>query len=161
MTKRGIVDPWRRVEPVHPAARSTEPQRERIDVMEIDHDADLAIPGQYTLRSAHVAFHITSVRLNVPKDALEVLADCIMELAKLKLFSDAFRGAGIGAKTGRATWNPPAESLPTSTLACEGNTIWFAQAPIDQGMLLLARILRTPEAAGACRKHGIVVMLTT
>jgi hypothetical protein len=30
---------------------------------------------------------------------------------------------------------------------------------LDAGMLVLARVLRMPEAAAICKKHGVTVMM--
>jgi hypothetical protein len=156
---KGIIDPWRTVDPVHPPARERASRPERIDLEDIDFDVDLAIPGQYVIRSAHVSFRIVSTRLEEPKDALDVLITCILELAKTKLFNEAFRGAGIGVRRGNTEYNTPAPGAPASTLKAEERVIWFEQKSLDAGMLVLARILRMPECATACKKHGITVML--
>lgn len=152
-------DPWRKVDPVRAPVRPTEEQRERVDVLEIDHDADLAIPGNYVIRSAHTCFNITSTRVHSPKDALDVLAECIIDVSRIKTVGDALLDAGIGTRCRKRSWNVPENDTPASVFKGGETTLWFVQMPIDPGMLVLARILRMPEAAVVCKKHGIAVML--
>jgi hypothetical protein len=159
MTKpKGIVDPWRTVDPVHPPARIVAPQRERINLEDIDFDADLAIPGRYVIRSTHASFDVVSVRVQAPKDALDVLGDCVADAARVRPIGNALITAGIGVRRGTMSWNPPNADEPTSSLKSEDTTLWFAHTPIDQGMLVLARILRMPEVAATCKRHGVTVM---
>lgn len=158
--RKGIVDPWRKVEPLHPPPRVARTLRERIDIEDIDRDADLAIPGRYTIRSAHVAFTVLSVRVAVPADAMDVLADCVATLWLNREVGPALVAAGIGVRCKRGTWNVPSADEPASTLEGGASILWFIQKPIDEGMLVLARILRAPPAASTLQKFGVTVMLT-
>jgi hypothetical protein len=153
--RRGIVDPWREVAPVRPSPAA----KNRVDLEDIDLDADLAIPGQYTIRSKHVSFSVTSVKIDTPRDALVILAMCVAALWGVKVCREDLAQAGIGVRCGRVEWNPLLPETPASTLSVEDAVIWFRQVTLDQGMLNLGRILRRSEAAETCRRHGIVVML--
>lgn len=158
---RGIVDPWRKVDPLlapERAPASTPAAKERIDIEDIDLDADLAVPGRWAIRTEHVSIVVTSTRVAVPRDALVVLIECVLELTKLRGLGAALRELGVGARLGDVAWNEPGPDVVASTLKAEGCTLWFALATLDQGMLALARLLRVPEAAAACKKRGIVVM---
>ena len=157
--RRGIVDPWRHVEPLRQPKVET-PARERVDLEDIDLDADLAIPGSYVLRSQYVNFALTSVLISTPRDALGVLASCIVSLWATKPLREDFVLAGIGVRCGSISWNVPRPETRTSTLQTPDAIIWFKEKDLDQGMLDLGQILRRPEASSMCKKHGVVVMLT-
>lgn len=159
--KTGIVDPWRLVDPVRAPPRPRPAERTQIDLDEIDHDADLAIPGQYTIRSRHACFHISSTRIEMVSDALDVLADCIAELYGNKTLGIALEAAGIGVRTKSGAWNTPSDDESASVLKSDDAIIWFIRKPADQGMLSLARILRSPIATPTLRKHGVTVMITS
>lgn len=157
---KGIVDPWRRVEALQtPARKPALVERERIDVMDIDRDSDLAIPGRYVLRSEHVSFNIVSVRVETPKDALDVLANCIVDAWQHKHVGAAFVHADIGIRYRDRSFNVPSEGAQASTLKGGNATVWFIDQTLDTGMLGLARALRMPEAAAVCKKHGVTVMM--
>jgi hypothetical protein len=156
---KGIVDPWRRVEPLRPAPPRPAPERERINIEDVDRDADLAIPGTYTIRTTHASFNITSVRVDTPKDALDILAECIIEAWRIKPLGNVLDSAGIGVRNRTYAFNVPVENEQASMLKGGESALWFVQKPLDQGMLVLARILRMPEAAAICKKHGVTVML--
>jgi len=96
-----------------------------------------------------------------PKDALEVLADCIVALWNHKRVRAQLVGAGIGAETTGGACNVPSPDVAASTLKCNASTIWFVEKPFDQGMLVLARILRAPTAAPIVKQFGITPMLNT
>lgn len=158
--RKGIVDPWRTVDSVRPPERVAAPTQERIDIAEIDFDADLAIPGRYILRSAHSCFDVISIHIATPKDALSVLANCIWDAHIIKPLGEALLSAGIGVRCRDRVWNQPPTDAAASTLKSDDVTIWFVEKPFDQGMLVLARILRMPEGAHTCKRHGVTVMLT-
>lgn len=152
--RRGIVDPWKQVEPTRP---DPERERERLDLEDIDRDADLAIPGRQIIRSAHVSFEVTSVRAGTPRDALDVLATCIDEARMARPVAATLAAIGIGVRIADRRWNEPSAGVPSSSLTGRTAVIWFAGKTLDLGMRDLARALRA-HAAMICRKHGIVVM---
>ncbi len=158
---KGIVDPWRKVEPLRKPEKKppTQAQQDRIDVAEIDRDADLAIPGRHTIRTTHASFQVISVRVETPKDALDVLANVIVDAWAHKTVSAALFHADIGVRYRDRMYNAPAEDVAASTLKGGNATIWFIGKPLDVGMLSLARALRMPEAAAICKKHGVTVMM--
>ena len=158
MTKKGIVDPWRKVEPLRPAPRRPAPEKK--DLEDIDLDADLVIPGHYAIRSKHASIRITHVRIEVPKDSLDVLAECVAMLWQVKPVSELLAQAGIGVRCRHSAWNMPDDETPASTLKGGNATIWFIQQTLDQGMLALAKVLRTSAAASTIKTWGVVPMLT-
>lgn len=165
MTKKpvGIVDPWRTVDLLHPtpAVKSTTPARRRINLDEIDRDADLAIPGRHVLRFQHVCFNISSTRIKTTTDAFHIISDCVADLSQLRQVAEALQREGIGVRTRGRSWNIPEATVPASTLECESSCLWFANVTVDVGTRLLARIMRSPLAAPALRQHGIIVMLAS
>ena len=155
----GIVDPWKRVEPLRPTPARPEPRPGRKDIEDVDLDADLAIPGMYTIRSEHTSFTVVSTRVSVPKDSLDVLADCVAELFLIKKLGTALLDAGIGVKTKHVSYNIPTSDEPSSVMKGSTGTLWFIQKPLDEGLLLLGRIMRESDAVSVTKKHGITVML--
>ena len=158
---KGIVDPWRKVEPLRKPERKppTPAQQDRIDISDIDRDADLAIPGRHTIRFEHASFQVTSVRVETPKDALDVLANAVVDAWMIRPVGAAFTAAGIGVRYRERAFNVPSEESPASTIKGGNATLWFIGKPLDTGMLVLARVLRMPEAAAICKKHGVTVMM--
>lgn len=155
---KGIVDPWRQVEPLHPAP-APRPTGKK-DLEDIDLDGDLAIPGKYVLRMKGAALDVVSVRVETPKDALDVIADCLVVLWQVKPISRALAALGIGVRTQRATYNAPNEATPASQLASDHSMIWFIGMSLDDGVAALARLMRSSDALPIVRKFGITPMLT-
>ena len=155
---RGIVDPWRTVEPLRPKPVAVRPKRINLD--EIDLDADMAIPGRYTIRSTHASFDVTSIRIVEPRHALDVLADCVAELWRDKHLGVALQAAGIGVRTRLITYNAPDSNTAASSLKGDECMLWFIGKPLDKGLLSLVRILRANTAAPILKKHGVVAMIT-
>lgn len=151
---KGIIDPWRRVAPLRPS------REDRIDLEDLDHDADLAVPLQHVLRSRYASFNVVSTRLTSPASALDVLADCVGTCWKIPALRDALIAAGIGVRCTLGAWNVPSEETPSSTMKGESGMLWFAHVPLDEGMRRLARILRQAAAATTIKAHGITPMLT-
>lgn len=154
---RGIVDPWRQVAGLKPKPRAPAPERKGLE--DIDLDADLAIPGQYVMRSTHASVRVVHVRIDTPRDALDVLADCLAEMRKAKPLGTAMIAANIGVRCRTGSWNIPSDGMPASTLKSSNATIWFVGKTLDQGMLDLARLLREPLAAPIAAKWGVTAML--
>lgn len=154
---KGIVDPWRKVENLRTKPAAARPERKGLD--DIDLDADLAIPGQHVMRSAHASIRVVHVRIETPRDALDCLAECLAEMRKAKPLGAAMIATSIGVRCRTGSWNIPSDETPASTLKSSNATIWFVGKTIDQGMLDLARLLREPLAAPIAAKWGITAML--
>lgn len=157
MTKKGIVDPWKMVQPLRPPPR--EERGERLDLDDIDLDADLEIPGRYVIRSKHASIDIHHVRVDSPRSALDVLADCLAELRKIKPLGAAMIASGIGVRCRTGAWNIPPDGTPASLLQSTNATVWLVGKDIDQGILALVKLLRESAASSTLRKWGIVPML--
>lgn len=154
---KGIVDPWRQVEGLRPTPRPARPERKGLD--DIDLDADLAVPGTYVIRTAHASIRVSHVRVDTPRDALDVLADCLAEVRKVKPLGAAMIAGGIGVRGRTGSWNIPSDETPASTLTSSNATVWFVGQTIDQGVLALARLLRDPLAAPIAARWGVTAML--
>jgi hypothetical protein len=157
--RRGIVDPWRTVDPVRTPPKPEPERNGRKNLEDVDPDEELKTAGAYTIRATKISFHVVSIRVFTPKDALDVLADCIADAWAIKPLRTVLNDAGIGVRCRDRMFNVPDEGVEASKLAGEDTAIWFVEKPLEQGMLVLGRILRMPEAAALCKRHGITVML--
>lgn len=153
---KGIVDPWKRVDPLRSPPRPEPTGRRNLD--DIDLDADLVVPGQYLIRTVHASISVTHVRVAEPADALEVLADCLVDLWRVAGIARALVEIGVGVRSRTAMHNVPDETTPASLLHGRGSAIWFEGSDLDRGMLALVRVLRRSNAADILRKWGIVPM---
>lgn len=153
---KGIVDPWKRVDPLRAPPRAARSQR--IDLQDIDFDADLAIPGQYLIKSEYASINVVHVRVQQPADALDVLADCLVDAWTDKAIAQALLDAGIGVRGSAGMRNVPDEDTAASLLRGGACAIWFIGESVDRGMLTLVRVLRLPGAANAIKKWGITPM---
>lgn len=156
---RGVVDPWRTVDPIK-VTKPVTPARKRIDIDEIDHDADLAIPVTCLLRYTHACFKVTAVNLSSETDAFDLVASCVADLFLDSNVNPMLMAVDIGVRCRDRMFNAPSDVTPASTLKAGTSVLWFPNKPIDQGVLELARILRTPHAAETLQKYGVTVMMT-
>jgi hypothetical protein len=162
--KRGIVDPLRTVDPVRkpPPAPAARPSgKKRIDLDEIDRDADLAIPNKFSIRTKHASFNITSTTATTDGEAFDILADCVADLFVVHAVATMLLASGIGVRCFDRMWNVPGEETPASTFKSGDSVIWFTEKPLDEGALVLARIMQSPYAASTLHQRGVVVMMTT
>jgi hypothetical protein len=158
--RKGIVDPWRKVPPLRPGPRPARPEG-RKDLDGDWRDDDLAVPHKYVIRSKHVSFDVTSVRVETASDALDVLADCIAELWIDKHVGVALANANIGVRTRMIMYNAPTPEVKASRLESAHSMIWFIGDTIDEGMAKLGRILRHSAALPTTKRYGITTMLNT
>jgi hypothetical protein len=156
--RKGIIDPWRQVEPLRPTLRER-PEGKK-DLEDIDFDSDLEIPGKYVIRAKRVSIAVLSTRVQEPKDALDVLADCVADMWKAKGIGKALMELGIGVRTPRIMYNVPGDETPSSKLASDDSALWFTGVTLDEGMAALARLMRSSEAQPIARKHGVTPMLS-
>lgn len=163
MTKKpGIVDPWRQIEPLKKPTRPVPSPKEKKNLSDIDFDADLAIPGKYVIRSKHASISVTSVRVKLPKDALEVLADCLLELTAYPQLCMELKYIGLGIDTESKKFNMPSSASNASSLSSDTVTLLFNEQSLDHGILALVKILRASiSATNILNKHGVVPMLVS
>ncbi len=159
MTKKGIVDPWRIVEPIKPP-----PRPNRADLGSIDFDADLRVPVTHTFRCSTGGIHISSIQMETEEDALRVLIACLFDILQTLPDGPALLDS-IGMTRDRAEWNKPGPKTPAAYLGAEKLQIAFHKATLDLGMRTLVRVVSTvkkrPGKKGAdiLKKHGITPLL--
>lgn len=134
---------------------------DKIDLKDIDFDADLVIPGQYVIRGKHAAFNVVSKNLATPRDALVILADLVVALGETHEASEDLQRSGIGAKVYETAWNAPGEGMAASKLEADDCALWFTGVPLDRGLLALAKVLKRPDVLPISRSRGITPMLTS
>jgi hypothetical protein len=128
---------------------------------EYDHDADLAIPNTAIIRTTHACFNVTAVDVESEADAFNRLAECVADLFSVKDTAVMLNAAGVGVRCSDRMVNAPSEDVQTSTLKAGKSVLWFTEKPLDQGVLELARIMRSPHAASTLRRYGITIMMTS
>lgn len=155
--KSGISNPW----DVKGAVAPTEKSSRKIDLKDIDFDADLAVPGKYVIRGRLAAFDVTHVGVHQPGDALYILADLLMHLFRTEEGIARLSAAGVGVYIDDNSFNEPDEGEPVSKLEAEHAVVWFRGVGLDQGMLELARVLKEPFAATSAKQWGVTPMLVS
>ncbi len=147
-----MKDPWRIVDPL----RSTPVERPtgKIDLKDKDMDADLRPTRACIIRFRSCSFEIVGTDLYKPEDALARLVRCVAELKKA---STTLLLGEIHPKV--------VENTQAATLACGQHTLSFVGMTLDQGTLVLSRVLmaagRDPKLAPILRSNGITPMLRT
>lgn len=155
---KGIVDPWRQVDRLRQPPR-VEPTSSKINLEDIDFDADLQIPGRHIIRAEHASIDITHVRVDSARASLDVLVDCLAEMRKVKPLGSSMISVGIGIRGRHGAWNVPPDGTEATVLQSSDSTLWFLGKNFDQGMLALVRLLRETAAVPIVKKWGIVPML--
>jgi hypothetical protein len=152
-----VKDPWRIVDPLTPPKEST-----RIDPSDRDVDWDFRPHQSCVVRFKACAIEVSSRDIETERDALEVLAKCVLDLKKAQFRSETII-VDTHAKYGQVMWDVPPKDTPSARLECEGVVIWFANETIDRGALRLVRALlratRLPKFAPILKRHGVVPML--
>lgn len=160
MTSKGIVDPWRVVTPV------VEPPREpRIDLRDIDLDADLRTPNRYTFRTANASIQVNSVRIETGCDALRDLANLLFNLIEIREAAAQLKAAGVSFETNGRAWNMGLERVGSTLATPESyltpTRLHFADPDLNQGMERLVRVLTQaksrpgPLGAALFKRWGI------
>lgn len=166
--KTGVVDPWRVVEPLHPPARK--PSTKRINLSEIDFDADLTAPKTYSFSSAHGSVEVKARGADNPSAALCVLVQCLFEILEQLDGPDIFQPLHIGFSLAEREWAVPSPVLLAEVLSTtEGYSpracLYFVGQSYDHGMLRLIKALnvvrKRPGTAGSdiLKRGGVVPML--
>ncbi len=152
-----MKDPWRIVDTIRNVSVEADAGKQKISPFEIDFDATLRPEQSCVLRFKTCAIEVHSRDLQSHQDALEVLAQAVIDLkmAKANLFY-AF------AQRGRTMLRPPPDAR-TASLECGTATVWFVGVTLDDGALRLVRDLikfrRDPKLSPIVAKHGILPML--
>lgn len=162
--RRGIVDPWRIVEPLYkPAPPPPPPENKRIDLTQIDIDADLRAPQQCAIRCRSGSILIRSKKIESGNDALRELARCLKQLALDKANEATLRDLEISVHIGAAPETTTNARLATAEGYEPTVAICFHRQTCDDGMLRLIKFLnavsRRPANADVLKKWGVVPMM--
>lgn len=168
--KKGIVDPWRVAEPFERTKPVATPQRRRINLNEIDFDADLKVAEVCYIRSPRGTIEVKNKRLTSGNDALRDLVQCLFQILEEEDGPDLFENIDVGFKLHDRVWLEPAIDVPAASIATSASyapeaRIWFLRQPFSDGMLRLIQLLnavqRRPGAGGEniLKKWGITPMM--
>ena len=158
--KKGIVDPWRIVTPlVEPkkAPRVATQTKAKIDLANIDWDADLRVPGMYIFRATGCCIKVTNKQIFTGCDALRDLVQCLFQILELIDGPDLLEEANIGLVLHDREWLVPQAEVRASLLStpvdyAPKSMLYFRMQSQDHGMLrlvrLLNRVIRRPGTAG-------------
>jgi hypothetical protein len=159
MTKKGIVDPWRIVDPIKP------PPRQAVDLAHVDMDDDLRVPLQHTFRCRTGGIQVKSTRMETEEDALRVLLACLFEILESPNGPPRFESSGIGFTLESREWNMPGPKVPSSYLGSGRVCIAFHRQTFEQGMRSLVRVIGITKrllgrmGINILKKHGISPIL--
>lgn len=164
--KKGIVDPWRVVEPLERPVRPPAPKQKKISLNEIDWDADIRDTRSYVFRSRQASVSIFSKVIQTPSDALYELVNCLFSVLEMKDGPDLVEAAEIGFSIDDREWNLSNASQATQHSTPEGYPfrvrLRFLNQDHDAGMLRLVRLLNAvaqrPEGASLLKQQGITPM---
>jgi hypothetical protein len=146
---RGIVDPWRVVEPLHApgseAANSAAPRRVNLD--QIDFDRDLRVPQSCTFRSRAGSIRVHGRSIASGSDGLRELVSCLFQILDAKTGTDWFESADLGFSLSARQWRLPPSDCPAAALrTADGyepqTALYFRRQTYDDGMLRLIKLLQ-------------------
>lgn len=157
---KGIKNPWRVDPPLTTKPRPPRPARaDRIDPGDAL-DADLAIPSSHTIRAGVASIKVTHVRVTSPRDALDVLAECVYDLGRDRTLGLALETAGVGVECRGGVRNAHVpDGIPSSLTGTSAKLI-FRGVPLDVGFVRLAKLLGDPRARAVVARWGVTPMLT-
>jgi len=137
--KKGIVDPWRVVEPLRAPPKKAPPPPGRIAPADLDRDRDLRDSYTHNFRCAHGNIEVTSRDIETDSDALRELVGCLFALLETRTGPGLF-DASIGFSLGGRVWNRQ-PGKPSTGLSADEAAVYFCELTFDQGMLVLIRNL--------------------
>lgn len=143
---RGIVDPWRLTGP--PKEVPKPEGKARIDLADIDFNADLRVPNRYVFRSVQGSVEVHNLEIETANDALRDLVVCLLALSRSPEALSAFDKAGIGCSLDQDTCNAPADVLSCAgmyTVAgyAPAAAVYFLNQSYNDGMARLVRLLNS------------------
>lgn len=161
--KKGIVDPWRIDEPFHKPAPppSMGMERKKINLSDIDWDADLRVAESYIFQSRHGSIKVQNKTITSGNDALRDLVCCLFQVLETMDGPDLLENAKIGIKLHTREWQEPVADLPVARMRSTEAytpeaTIWFLQQTFDEGMLRLIRLLNSVRKRSG--KAGVEIL---
>lgn len=170
-TRKGIVDPWRIVEPLRKPVVPPTPllPGQKVNLDQIDFDADLRVPQKCAIRSRSGSILVHSKQIETGNDALRDLVRCLFQLVDKKEPAAEMTRLGIAFAYGTRQWRissmAPSARLATSDGYEPATCLHFLQQTYDDGMLHLIKFLnassRRPGPAGAdiLKRWGVVPMM--
>lgn len=167
MHKKGIVDPWRITDPLYPEKREPPTTKKKINVSEIDYDADLLPVGVFVLPSRHGSIEVRRQGLQSAEAGLRALAGCLRALFQCQ--EKELTEAGIGILSGGEQLGALREDVAAASISTtdEGSpaAIWFVERTWDAGMLDLLRCLNhvrnRPGAASTLKQWGVTPIIVS
>jgi hypothetical protein len=169
--KKGIVDPWRVVDPIKPPPKPAATfTKKKINLNEIDFDADLRLPETMTLSSKHGTVMIKNTRISTANDGLRDLVQCLFQILELYDGPELFDRAAVGFKLADRVWlEPPpgvrAAAVSTAPGYMPETALWFHKTSYDSGMLQLIRLLNNvnrrtaKEGSDILKRWGVIPMV--
>jgi hypothetical protein len=161
-TRRGIVDPWRVVEPLHkPAPPPAPAPNQRINLDQIDFDANIRPMQQCAIRCRSGSILMRSNRIANGNDALRDLAQCLTELSTLKDMRTDWSNACVALGDAELASNARGAFITTQPGYTPATTIVFAAQTYDDGMLRLIKFLNlaTRRHPAMLKSWGVVPMM--
>lgn len=155
--RKGICDPWRVVEPFEPPKPVALPERRRVNLDDIDFDADLRMPETCLFRSRHGSIRVKNKQVASSNDGLRDLVRCLFQILEQEDGPGLFEDINVGFSLLDRKWLEPAAEVTASRLRTTEDyrpaaTIWFRQQSFDRGMLglikLLNRVQQRPGMGG-------------
>lgn len=158
---KGIVDPWRVVEPLTRTPAPPKDPEKKIDPREIDFDADLRVWERCLFPSKHGSIGVVGPDITSSDAALRALTRCLHEISTLKDGKTLLANAQVGVAFGDTEVRHTRLQTQTEPHA----VLYFVNQTFEEGMLRLIRLLnivqRRPGAAGAdiLRRWGVTPMM--
>jgi hypothetical protein len=137
---KGIIDPWRLVEPLKKKPEVPQEARKRIDPAEIDFDADLRPQTRYIFSTPHGSILITGRNIMSEDAALLKLTQCIQDISATTQGQVLLLQAGVGHTFG----DPPLHTR-LETKSKPYASIYFRNQTYEEGMLQLIKVLNTVQ----------------
>jgi hypothetical protein len=137
---KGIIDPWRLVTPLQKKPEVPQDPKKRIDLTEIDFDADLCSLERYIFATPHGSILVTGRNITSEDSALLKLAQCLQDISSSNQGQALLLQADIGHTFGDP---PPHTRLETKSKPYAA--IYFRDQTYEEGMLHLIKLLNTMQ----------------
>lgn len=162
---KGIVDPWRIVEPLIPEKQEVEATK-KVDIGTGDPEADLRAQGEHTFVGSNYSIRVRNAGVTTTSIALRHLIMCLFELPP-----DQWKDTGIGVKIGKHERYVPKEcqmvTLETATSDTQDTnlhgTLYMAASNLAEGISSLATVLlkikKTTKGKTILAQYGVEPLL--
>jgi hypothetical protein len=166
--KKGIVDPWRVVNKLHPPPKPTPAANKRVNIEDRDIDSDLKRPSVNYLTCVHGSIEVKGDGINTQNLALVQLVGCLFKVLEEDDGLDFFESRKISFVLDTREWSTSHKDINFSSIETTEDfwprtAILFWGQSLDQGMLKLIRALnvigKRPGGIDLLRKWGIKTSL--